>query len=42
MEIIWLGIGFLVGMAMWTPFLIDARLGARLARIEASLGWFDR
>jgi hypothetical protein len=38
MEIIWLGIGFLVGMALWMPFLIDARLGARLARIRGVAG----
>jgi hypothetical protein len=41
MEIVWLGLGFLVGMALWTPFLIDERFGARRARIEGSLGRFD-
>jgi len=42
MEVIWFGTGFLVGMALWMPFIIDARLDAKLARLGTSLGRLDR
>jgi len=37
MEVIWAGIGFLIGLALWTPFIIDARIDTRLIRLEGPL-----
>ena len=36
MEMVWLGVGFLIGMSLWLPFIIDARLDARLAQLAVS------
>jgi hypothetical protein len=33
MGVIWFGVGFMVGMVLWMPFIIDARMDVRLARI---------
>ena len=33
MEVIWFGIGFLIGVVLWMPFIIDARLDVKLARV---------
>ena len=35
MEVTWLGIGFLVGMTLWMPFIVGARMDAKFAHIEA-------
>ena len=33
MEVIWFGIAFLIGVVLWMPFIIDARLDVKLARV---------
>ena len=33
MEVIWFGIAFLIGVVLWMPFTIDARLDVKLARV---------
>ena len=35
MEVVWSGIGFLVGMSLWLPFIIGARVEAKLAGTDA-------
>ena len=35
MEVVWSGIGFLVGMSLWLPLIIGARVEAKLAGIDA-------
>jgi hypothetical protein len=34
MEIVWSGIGFLIGMSLWLPFIVGARVEAKLVRLE--------
>jgi len=42
MEIIWFGIGFLIGMVLWMPFIIDARMDVKLARVGLLCDRIDR
>ena len=37
MEMVWLGVGFLIGMSLWLPFNIGARMDARLAVLEGRI-----
>ena len=37
MEVVWSGIGFLVGMSLWLPFIIGERVGAKLALLEGRI-----
>jgi hypothetical protein len=34
MEVMWSGLGFLIGMSVWMPFIIDARMDAKLTALE--------
>lgn len=49
MEVVWAGVGFLIGLALWIPFVIDARIDTKLIKLEGRIdaqliraGWRDR
>jgi hypothetical protein len=35
-EVVWFGAGFLIGMAVWKPFLVAAQVESRLVRFVAA------
>jgi len=34
MEVIWSGVGFLIGLTLWMPFILEARVDTKLIGFE--------